>query len=182
MQRISVVVIGSVSTALALLVPSVYGMFIMAADIIFVIMFPQLVAAVFTSYSNSYGALSGYLVGILLRIGAGEPNVQLPAFIHFPLYSAEMGQLFPFRTFAMLCSLTIILCISKLTNWISSKCVSSINIQLEGGTTDISSKMPLKCEVDQREYITGEPLENATELSKVLQNGEMLGSHGGFVV
>ena len=120
-QRFSVVVIGAASTILALFVPSVYGMFIMAADIIFVIMLPQLVSVVFVSYANSTGALFGYMVGLVMRVGAGEPLLQLPAFLFFPWYSRDYGQLFPFRVTAMMCSLITIVGVSKVSELISNK-------------------------------------------------------------
>ena len=93
----------------------------MAADIIFVIMLPQLVCVLFFSFSNTYGAFAGFFTGLVLRIGAGESYLSLPCLIPFPWYSKEFGQLFPFRSFAMLSSLTAILLISKLSEWIRNR-------------------------------------------------------------
>ncbi len=114
--------IGTLATILALFVPSVYGMFILAADVIFVIMLPQLSAVLFISCANTYGAMSGYFIGLLLRLGAGEPYLSLPAILHYPGYSSEMGQLFPFRTFSMLCSFLSIILISKTAEWVFTNC------------------------------------------------------------
>ena len=50
----------------------------MAADIIFVIMLPQLVCVLFFSFSNTYGAFAGFFTGLVLRIGAGESYLSLP--------------------------------------------------------------------------------------------------------
>ena len=141
-QRVAVVIIGTISTILALVVPSVYGMFILAADIIFVIMLPQLVAVIFLSFSNTYGALSGYIVGLILRLGAGEPYLNLPAFIQFPWYNAEFGQLFPFRTFAMIFSFVTILITSKLSQWILNK-FGKVQRSQEGEEIRESTKLPL---------------------------------------
>ena len=41
-HRLSVLVIGSISTIIALYVPTIYGLFILAADLVFVVMLPQL--------------------------------------------------------------------------------------------------------------------------------------------
>ncbi|KAH6944047.1 hypothetical protein HPB50_001420 [Hyalomma asiaticum] len=48
---------------------------------------------------------AGFLVGVLSRALCGEPVLLLPALIHLPLYDAERGQQFPFRTMCMLLSL-----------------------------------------------------------------------------
>ena len=118
----SIVVIGAPATVLAILADSVYGMFIMAADIVYVILFPQLVAIIFSSYSNTYGAIIGYFVGLILRLGAGEPLLNLNPVIFYPYYDSDLGQLFPFRTFAMLCSLSCILGFSKLLELLFTRC------------------------------------------------------------
>ncbi len=104
----------ALATLVALLVPSIYGMFILAADFIYVVMFPQLVCAVYVPWANGYGSLIGYISGILLRLGAGEPYINLEPFIRYPFYS-EGQQLFPVRTFAMLISWLLILTVSYLT-------------------------------------------------------------------
>ncbi|VDI16897.1 Hypothetical predicted protein, partial [Mytilus galloprovincialis] len=57
---------------ISIFVPIVYGLFILAADIVFVIVLPQLICAVYFKWTNSYGAITGYIVGVLLRVGAGE--------------------------------------------------------------------------------------------------------------
>ena len=118
----SIVVIGAAATVLAILADSVYGMFIMAADIVYVILFPQLVAIIFSSYSNTYSAIIGYFVGPILRLGAGEPLLNLNPVIFYPYYDSDLGQLFPFRTFAMLCSLLCILGFSKLLELLFTRC------------------------------------------------------------
>ncbi len=125
LQRISVLVLGVLASFLAIYVDSVYGMFIMAADIVFVILFPQLVAVVFISFSNTYGALTGYIVGLVLRLGAGEPFLDLNPAFHYPFYDPEMGQLFPFRTVAMISSFLCILSVSKIFEILFEKCSMS---------------------------------------------------------
>ncbi|XP_053372519.1 high-affinity choline transporter 1-like [Mercenaria mercenaria] len=120
-QRTAIFVVGVIATMISIFVPIIYGMFILAADIVFVIVLPQLTCALFVKFSNSYGALCGFLVGFICRLGAGEYYLKFDSFIHYPWYSDEMGQVFPFRTFSMLCSFFTILLVSLLTNFIFSK-------------------------------------------------------------
>lgn len=108
------------ATVISIFVPVIYGIFILAADIVFVIVLPQLFCSVFLKWTNSYGAALGYLVGVILRIGAGEPYLNLEPLIHFPYYDVDTGQNFPFRTFAMLTSVCCIVVFSIFTNWIFS--------------------------------------------------------------
>ena len=61
--------------------------------------------------ANRTGAIAGAVVGLVLRIGGGEPLLNLPAFISYG-FPSPSGSDFPFRTFAMLASL--------LTIWFAS--------------------------------------------------------------
>lgn len=114
-QRVAVFIVGSTATVTSILVPSLYGLFILAADIVFVIVFPQLICVVFLKFTNSYGSLTGYFVGLILRLGAGEFQLKLSPFWKYPFFSETDGQLFPFRTFSMLCSLITIVVVSLAT-------------------------------------------------------------------
>jgi hypothetical protein len=88
-------------------------------DLVYVILFPQLVCVVhFKHHCNTYGSLSAYFVGLFLRGLGGEDIVGLPPIIKYPYYSADSGQLFPFRTFAMLMSFTTLLTVSAATKWL----------------------------------------------------------------
>jgi len=114
---LAVLVVGMIATLMAIFVTSIYGMFIMAADIIFVIMFPQLVTVLFIPKANTYGALLGFLAGFSLRFMAGEPYLALPALIYYPGYDSEMNeQRFPFRTFTVILTFFLITAASYLTS------------------------------------------------------------------
>lgn len=54
-------------------------------------------------------------MGLLLRGLGGESILGLPAVIKYPYYSEEDGQLFPFRTLAMLCSFGTLVAVSKFS-------------------------------------------------------------------
>lgn len=117
-QRFCILILGSIATIVAIFsTTTIYGMFILAADIVFVIILPPLTCAVLLKpfWTNAYGVLAGYVVGIILRFGAGEPALKMDHFIQYPFFDTKDGQLFPFRIFAMLCSLTTICLVSFVT-------------------------------------------------------------------
>ncbi|CAC5390889.1 SLC5A7 [Mytilus coruscus] len=116
-QRIAILFVGSLATVISIFVPIVYGLFILAADIVFVIVLPQLTCAVYFKWTNSYGAIVGYLVSVILRMGAGEPTINLPAFIFYPDYDVDTGQNFPFRTFTTVTSVLCIVTVSIVTRY-----------------------------------------------------------------
>ncbi|XP_013392018.1 high-affinity choline transporter 1-like [Lingula anatina] len=130
-QRITVVGVGVIATTMAIFVHTVYFLFILAADIVFVIILPQLICVVYLKkHTNTYGAIVGYIVGLLLRLGAGESFIHLPVFIKYPFYSETSGQLFPFRTFAMLVSLLTVVVVSCLAKAAFSKHVVSEKLDI----------------------------------------------------
>lgn len=112
--RGAVLVIGALATGLALSVQSVYTLWYLCADFVYVILFPQLVMVLFYPRANRTGAIAGAVVGLVLRLGGGEPMLNLPAFIPYGLQTPS-GSDFPFRTTAMLSSLLSIWLVSRAT-------------------------------------------------------------------
>ncbi|KAG5261826.1 hypothetical protein AALO_G00288960 [Alosa alosa] len=108
-MRITIFVFGALATTMALLTGTVYGLWYLSSDLVYVIIFPQLLCVLFVRGTNTYGSVAGYVFGLLLRIGGGEPYLKLPAFIHYPgCYVNDEGilvQKFPFKTVSMLASL-----------------------------------------------------------------------------
>ncbi|XP_070847074.1 high affinity choline transporter 1-like [Chaetodon trifascialis] len=123
--RISVVVVGLAGTALTFLDSSVLVFWLVGVDMSYTIMFPQLVCILFFKVSNGYGAIVGYMIGIIMRVLSGEPLIGLPPAIKFPgcRLDAEgkLTQFFPFRTAIMVISLASILLVSWLTSIIFNK-------------------------------------------------------------
>ncbi|XP_022245913.1 high-affinity choline transporter 1-like [Limulus polyphemus] len=116
--RISILFVGTLATAMALTVKSIYGLWYLSSDLVYVILFPQLICVVhFKEYCNTYGSLLAYVLGFLMRALGGEPILGLEPAIHYPFYDETGGQRFPFRTFSMLISLTTLLTISAFTKW-----------------------------------------------------------------
>ncbi|KAL3067499.1 hypothetical protein OYC64_017261 [Pagothenia borchgrevinki] len=123
--RISVVVVGLAGTGLTFLDTSVLVFWLVGVDMSYTIMFPQLVCVLFFKVSNAYGALIGFMMGIILRFMSGEPLIGLPPLIEFPgcRLDAEgrLTQYFPFRTAIMILSLLSILLFSWLAAIIINK-------------------------------------------------------------
>lgn len=99
---------------LSLNITSVYELWVLSSDFVFVLLFPQLVTALFDKKANSWGSFAGFTVGLILRIGGGDPILGLPILIDYPMI-VDGEVLFPFRTFAMVCSLVTIMMVSRLT-------------------------------------------------------------------
>lgn len=113
-MRVGIGVVGILSTVMALTIPSIYGLWSMCSDLVYVILFPQLLMVVhFKEYCNTYGSLAAYVIASLVRIAGGEPIMGLPALIRYPGYDEDTGQqMFPFRTMAMLISLITLIGVS----------------------------------------------------------------------
>ncbi|ESO93740.1 hypothetical protein LOTGIDRAFT_104920 [Lottia gigantea] len=114
-QRIFIFIIGAGATAISLYVDTIWGLFVLAADIVFVIVLPQLTCSLFFSDLNGYGAVMAFIAGVVLRIGAGESTLGLSPFIYYPLYDYERGeQGFPFRVLAFVASTVTLVLVSYL--------------------------------------------------------------------
>ncbi|KAG7482287.1 high-affinity choline transporter 1-like [Solea senegalensis] len=116
-MRITIFVFGGLATVMALLTGSVYGLWYLSSDLVYVIIFPQLISVLFVKGTNTYGSVAAYLFGMVLRIGGGEPYLKLPPFIYYPGWTTEIkkhhmtGELeefvvqkFPFKTVSMVAS------------------------------------------------------------------------------
>ena len=115
-MRGAVLVVGAAATAIAIVVDSVYGLWFLCSDLVYVILFPQLLCVVhLPSWTNTYGSLVGYLVAWFFRLTGGEELVSLPALIEYPFYDETYNfQYFPFKTMTMLISLVTILLFSLI--------------------------------------------------------------------
>ncbi|MCA9073451.1 MAG: sodium:solute symporter family protein [Planctomycetaceae bacterium] len=122
--RIAVMLIGIAAAILALSVQSVYALWYLCADLVYVMIFPQLVMVLFSQRSNRVGAFAGAIVGLTLRLGGGEPFMGIPAWIPYPLATEDGGTNFPFRTVAMLCGMITIWLVSQLGGRGSCRAVS----------------------------------------------------------
>lgn len=116
-MRITIFVFGGLATLMALVTGTVYGLWYLSSDLVYVIIFPQLLSVLFVKGTNTYGSVAAYFFGLILRIGGGEPYLQLPPFIYYPGWITELRkhhltgemeeviiQKFPFKTISMLAS------------------------------------------------------------------------------
>ncbi|KAH6924780.1 hypothetical protein HPB50_024586 [Hyalomma asiaticum] len=106
--RAMICLLGALSALLALSVTSVIDLWMAASDVVFVLLFPQLVSLFYLNrWTNSYGAFLGFVVGAVLRGLCGERSLGIPVVLQLPMYDAAGAeQRFPFRTFCMLTSLS----------------------------------------------------------------------------
>jgi high affinity choline transporter 7 len=96
------------ATVLALKVQSVQALWFFTSDLVFVLLFPQLLYALFDSRANLSGSIAAFAVSFVLRVGGGEPLLGLPRFIH---YSDGV----PFRTVAAAAGLVLLPLVSRAT-------------------------------------------------------------------
>ena len=110
--RIWMVVVGGVGIGLALSTRITYSIWVFSSDFIYVIIFPQLLLAVWlAAYANLYGSLSALLVGGVLRLGAGETLLGLRRWIAYPVW-------LPYRLTAVIVSIGVGLAVSVLSRYL----------------------------------------------------------------
>ncbi|XP_062495359.1 high affinity choline transporter 1-like [Pezoporus occidentalis] len=117
-MRISMLVFGAGAAGLAFYSSSVYDLWFLSGELVYALLFPQLCCALFAPSTNTYGSAAGFLVGLLLRLLAGEPALSIPPIICYPACCPVDGtysQLFPFKTLIMLLTLGMIVAVSHLT-------------------------------------------------------------------
>ena len=106
--RSSILLFGAMATVLALEVRSVQALWFFTSDLVFVLLFPQLLAALFDTNANRTGSIAAFTVSLFLRVGGGEPLLGLPAFIPYP-------ETVPFRTVAAAAGLVLLPLVSRAT-------------------------------------------------------------------
>ncbi|CAL1527461.1 unnamed protein product [Lymnaea stagnalis] len=118
-MRFAQLVITAVSCVMALNVESIYDLWILCSDFVYVMLFPQLVCVMYLKGSNSYGSLAAFVDGFVLRLLGGDNSLKIPAVIKYPWYDDVTNtQLFPFRTLSMLISLFTLIGVSYLMEYL----------------------------------------------------------------
>lgn len=112
--RWSILVTGTLATLLALQVRSVYALWYLCSDCVYVILFPQLVMALWYRRATLQGALAGFCIALILRIASGEVLLGLPSLLPWPAL-ADGTITVPFRSITMLSSLLTIFLVSHFT-------------------------------------------------------------------
>lgn len=111
--RGSILFVAVFATVIGLSVPSIYILFHLCSDLVFVILFPQLASAVYIPFVNTYGSICAAVIGLFFRLTGGEPLIGLPSMIKYPMYH-DGHQNFPFRTLSMLISFATLVGVSQL--------------------------------------------------------------------
>ena len=93
---------------MALEVQSVQALWFFTSDLVFVLLFPQLVYALYDPKANLTGSVAAFTVSLLLRIGGGEPLFGMPALIPYPEW-------WPFKTIAAAAGMLLLPVVSRLT-------------------------------------------------------------------
>lgn len=115
LMRGIIVLVGALATGIALVVPSVKALWYLCGDVVYVLLFPALVLALWDPKVNRLGMATGLAVSAVLRLGGGEPSLHVPAFLPFPEWTDGGMVAFPFRTLAMLGGLAAAFFVSRLT-------------------------------------------------------------------
>jgi high affinity choline transporter 7 len=127
--RLAVVALGAAATVLALKVQSVQALWFFTSDLVFVLLFPQLLFALFDPRANRIGSVTAFALSLLLRLGGGEPLFGVPPLIPYPellsavlpgpaanWYDAGTGALlFPYKTVAAMAGVIALPIVSRLT-------------------------------------------------------------------
>lgn len=124
-MRLGILLVGALATVIAITVNSIYGLWYLCGDAVYVVLFPQLLCVIHFPWSNTYGSAVGFIIGLTFRLTGGEPLLGLPAAIKYPYYTCDAAgdctQNFPFKTLCMLISLFCILTMSSLTHYLFTK-------------------------------------------------------------
>lgn len=127
--RLSILLLGFASVLMAMKVQSVQALWFFTSDLVFVLLFPQLVFALFDRRANRIGSIVAFVVSLALRIGGGEPLFNLQPLIPYPeLFAAILpgepaswydstsgAMLFPFKTLAAATGCILLPVVSRMT-------------------------------------------------------------------
>ena len=114
-MRGTIAALGIGAVWMALEVQSVQALWFFTSDLVFVLLFPQLISALFDSRANLAGSIAAFSVSLILRLGGGEPLFGVPALIAYPEW-------LPFKTVAAGAGLILLPAISRMTaRWIQPR-------------------------------------------------------------
>jgi len=127
--RVTIAALGVGAVVLALRVQSVQALWFFTSDLVFVLLFPQLVYALFDRKTNLAGSVAAFVVSLVLRLGGGEPLFGWRPLIPYPEIAATVlpidpaqwydsttgALLFPFKTTAAAAGLILLPLVSRVT-------------------------------------------------------------------
>ena len=114
-MRATILTLGVAAVLMAIKVQSVQALWFFTSDLVFVLLFPQLVSALFDSKANLIGSIAAFTVSLILRLGGGEPLFGVPALIPYPEW-------LPFKTIAAGAGMILLPAVSRMTGaWFSPR-------------------------------------------------------------
>jgi high affinity choline transporter 7 len=128
-MRLAILAMAVGAVMLALEVQSVQALWFFTSDLVFVLLFPQLVCALFDRRANLLGSIAAFTVSLSLRLAGGEPLFGVPPLAPYaelaaavlPIepadwYDAATGALLlPHKTVAAAAGLIVLPLVSRLT-------------------------------------------------------------------
>ena len=108
-MRLAIALLGVGAVWMALKVQSVQALWFFTSDLVFVLLFPQLVYALFDRKANLIGSIAAFSVSLILRLGGGGPLFGLPMLLPYPEW-------LPFKTIAAGAGMILLPAVSRLTS------------------------------------------------------------------
>jgi high affinity choline transporter 7 len=108
-----VLVAGTAATLMALHVRSVYTLWVLCSDLVYCILFPQLLLVLYDPRANRRGSYAGMITSFAIRMAAGEPLLGLPQLLPLPADAAGVPTV-PIKTIAMLGGMLAIWGVSRM--------------------------------------------------------------------
>ena len=94
---------------------------------------------------NVYGSICAFVIGLFLRLGGGETTFNIKPFINYP-----GGDNFPYKTFAMLTSIAILLAVSFVVKRLFEKEVLTKEYDILHGNLAFGGRgIALKKEIEE---------------------------------
>jgi high affinity choline transporter 7 len=152
--RVAIVGLGAAATVMALEVQSVQALWFFTSDLVFVLLVPQLVAALFDRRANRTGSMAAFAVSLALRLGGGEPLFGLRPLLPYAAWIGGVlpggagawqdpatGALFvPYKTIAAVAGLIVLPLVSRWTaRWDPPRALRNLEAQgaLGPGPADV---------------------------------------------
>lgn len=141
--RIAIFGVGAAATVIAITVGSIYELWYLCSDFVYVMLYPQLTCVVYFNDTNTYGSLTGFVVGLFFRLAGGDKYLKLKPLIKYPWYvEADNDQLFPYKTLSMLITFISIFIASFISNILFKKGLLPKGADIFKCVVNINEKYP----------------------------------------
>ncbi|KAK0048665.1 high-affinity choline transporter 1 [Biomphalaria pfeifferi] len=131
-MRASILGFSALACGLVFQLDSVYGLWLFNCDIIYTVLFPQLLCAMFIRDTNAYGSIVAFTMSTIIRFLLGEPLLNIEAVINTSWSEDSQTFQFPYRTSCMFLSLTTLVGVSYLSDFLFRKRYISLKYDVYG--------------------------------------------------